>query len=307
MTFHFRMRFTLPIDHRIEHLGAELTLWSSQDESCRVWLKADGPIKDATELAVYGGPYEEESGAESAGREWRGRIERAFVVIGLPADFGDRRRSTGSFGPTLRTAITQQTGRPLVMNDYGLITFNSSPWPLFGSSTADATIGKPGPKVTDAISSAVAGASGLDQKQSLAYSLFSTAEFQHSPDARFLLYTTAIEALSSRGPRSDVARQHIEQLIERTKHNRALAPRERESICSSLSGLQVESISQAGRKLASSLGQRKYMGQDPVTFFTHCYKLRSKLTHGSNPPLADIQETLPAIRRFVLDLLAVIR
>ena len=62
-----------------------------------------------------------------------------------------------------------------------------------------------------------------------------------------------------------------------------LGPSNRQPVTGTLRFLYKESIRQAGKRLASTLGDRSYMGEKPAVFFTRCYDLRSALAHGDYP------------------------
>lgn len=68
-----------------------------------------------------------------------------------------------------------------------------------------------------------------------------------------------------------------------------------------------ESITQAGRRLARSLGERTYADEPADRFFVQCYRLRSELVHGNDPlpPIDEIRRRTPALRQFVRDLLSI--
>jgi hypothetical protein len=77
------------------------------------------------------------------------------------------------------------------------------------------------------------------------------------------------------------------------------------SMLGALSWLQNESIGQAGSPaVRQRLDERKYGNLTPTKFFDHCYRLRSRLVHGSDPPAEnDIADVLGDPEFFVSDLL----
>ena len=58
---------------------------------------------------------------------------------------------------------------------------------------------------------------------------------------------------------------------------------DKESIVGSLRHLTNESLRQAGRRLATTLGDRTYLRLEPKEFFVKCYDLRSRVVHGATP------------------------
>jgi hypothetical protein len=63
---------------------------------------------------------------------------------------------------------------------------------------------------------------------------------------------------------------------------------------------------QAGRRLAESLGDRRYAEEEPRRFFTRCYDLRSKLVPGYHPrpERGEVDALAATLESFVSDLLA---
>jgi hypothetical protein len=134
----------------------------------------------------------------------------------------------------------------------------------------------------DAITKAQALRVEMSEREHLAYDLYSASFFQPIADGRFLMLMMALETLIEQQPRSTEVATFVDQLITLTR-NAGLPANEIKSILGSLEWLFVESVSQAGRRLVSSLGERRYMDELPAKFFTRCYDIRSKLVHGSHP------------------------
>ena len=125
--------------------------------------------------------------------------------------------------------------------------------------------------------------------ETLAFDLYSASFFQSSADTRLLMLMMGLEILLTLQPRSHDARQHVAELMQATKEAN-LPSDEARSLLGSLSWLEKESISQAGRRLVSRLEPRTYMELTPVKFFNKCYSLRSALAHGHvpRPDLVDV-------------------
>ncbi|MGC9222250.1 MAG: hypothetical protein ACP5H2_13090, partial [Solirubrobacteraceae bacterium] len=66
-----------------------------------------------------------------------------------------------------------------------------------------------------------------------------------------------------------------------------------------------QSISQAGRRLAQTLGAQTYDGKTPERFFTSCYTVRSHLVHGGvpRPTFTTISGMAAELERFARDLI----
>jgi hypothetical protein len=119
------------------------------------------------------------------------------------------------------------------------------------------------------------------------------------------MLTMALETLIEQERRSDSTLAHIERLVAATRAADDLPQPELDSLVGSLRTLEQESVGQAGRRLARTLGDRKYMDESATTFFTRCYDLRSALVHGHypRPDPGDVGGRAAALEGFVGDLL----
>jgi hypothetical protein len=82
--------------------------------------------------------------------------------------------------------------------------------------------------------------------------------------------------------------------------------RRKSSLLGSLRWLRFQSIGQAGRALAATLGNRTYLDMTPSKFFAHCYDLRSRLVHRATslPERREVDAAVPQLEQFVADLLS---
>jgi hypothetical protein len=92
----------------------------------------------------------------------------------------------------------------------------------------------------------------------------------------------AIETMLNLQDRDEATSAHVRELISLTQ-GAALPDSQKQSLLGSLEWMLQESISQSGRRLATTLTSRTYMNQTPQKFFRTCYDLRSRLVHGATP------------------------
>lgn len=145
----------------------------------------------------------------------------------------------------------------------------------------------------------------MSGQEQLAYDLYAASFSESSPDAKFVTLMMAVETLINPSPRRDEARAHVNALIAATQKSGLRKP-EIDSMLGSLRWLRNESITQAGKKLASQLGDRSYMEATAPKFFTKCYSLRSALLHGHEPRPSrdDVGAYAASLSHFVADLLS---
>jgi hypothetical protein len=308
MAYQFRVRFNLAERVRIQAAAPELRLASAAEDGKAVTLRPSNPnseFGEAEELVLLGYPYESEYEAETDARRWVVWLKAAFARLKIGANFGGR----GPSGVLTNAGLLwlEETHGRRVLNDvHGVMVFEAEPEPLFMKTSVQAVVGKPGDQVLEMTRAAARLNVAMSRREQLAYDLYSASFSEGSADARFLMLMTSIETLLEPQPRSEHVREHINGLIEATR--RSSLPRgEIDSINGSLRWLHRESIGQAGRRLAQSLGDRRY-GHDesPAPFFQRCYQMRSDLTHGREPrpTWGDVNQLAAPLEVFVGDLLA---
>ena len=308
MSHTFRVRFKLGRRVRIQSDADELSLADEAEDRESVRLRPrdrDVGFRDADELVMTGEPYEGEEAAEEAALRWVARLQSAFARLKIGADFGGRAPKGGFTAAGLRW-VEETTGEPRVLNDvHGITVFVSEPSPKFAKTGATAVVGKPGERVVEMVQAAARLDIAMTEREQLAYDLYSASFSEESADARFVMLMMATETLIEPQQRSEAVARHVRELISATETS-SLQRQEIESIVGSLKWLYSESIGQAGRRLAESLGGRRYADEEPRQFFTRCYDLRSRLIHGQHPRpgRGEVDQRAAALEVFVSDLLA---
>jgi len=263
------------------------------------------PINEAPRLILTGTGYACEADAMAAGEMWRGRLMRAFAMLNIGADFGGTDGPGG--GATPYGLAMMGRGRK-VLNDppklWAYEADDEKPLFIVANPIVDWRISSPHERLEDALTSVVA-TGGLDRMRQVSYSLYA-GSFGLAPEPRFVMLMMAFESLLMPKPRSAQTQTHVRSMMEATQAS-GLSGREVQSICGSLNWLLNQSISQAGRELAGSLGPRKYLnGEKPDKFFTKCYEVRSRLLHGKHPLPApgELGHLAAPLERLVADLVA---
>jgi hypothetical protein len=242
----------------------------------------DIPIKDAPRIVLVGTGYDSEDEAMAEGELWRGRLMRAFATLNIAADFGDESRPSGGFTPHALAAIGR--GRRVLNDPLRLWAYEDTDEnPLFVSTNpvAEFWVSSPHERLEAALANAVTYG-GLNREGQVSYSMYASA-FGLAPESRFAMLMIAFESLLKLKPRSADVQSHVRSMMAATRKS-DIPRNEIQSICGSLKWLLDQSINQAGRELARSLGPREYLnGKAPDKFFTRCYKVRSRLVHGEHP------------------------
>jgi hypothetical protein len=283
MTWCFRLRFDLGASAALTYDAAEWVIRDGPPE--RITLRpADGntTIAEARRLSLHGRGYATESEAAAAGTQCGGWLILAFASLNVGADFGDR-ALIGMVTPVGLADMSLAAGTRVLNDVHGLMTYECEPQPRFVRvGTPTLQVGHAHQRLADAFNRAIALAAVPTSRQRLAYDLYAASFSESTADARFVMLMMALETLLEPQLRSDEAQLLVDELIATTRQS-GLPIGEIRSIEGTLKWLRQESINRAGRRLASRLGGRTYHEEDPETFFTRCYTLRSQLVHGSDP------------------------
>jgi len=261
-------------------------------------------LNEAATVALLGAPFDSEEDALAAAHRWLGLLQKAFSRVGIGADFGERAPQGFTLTSHGVRWMEETTGERILTDVHGISVFESEPSPRFAGGSVQLTVGKNANELASVIRAAREQRLAMSSRERIAYDLYAASFFESSADAQFAVLMMAIETLIDPGPRPDGARAHVDQLIAQTQTSN-LPASEIASIVGSLRYMRDESIGQAGRKLASRLGDRKYLELAPRKFFTDCYSLRSALFHGREPrpDVALVRDRIAPLREFVSDLL----
>ncbi len=251
----FRLRFELAPTSKLSIDSTELVLERRRGQRKVVLRSGDHPkpIGATSTVLLLGFAYRSEDAARHAAVQWVDTLQRAFSRLRVGADFGERAPSGWFTDAGLRWVeghVRGTTGRRrLALNDvHGAMVYRCRPAPIFvkmGSPTVQ--LGQPAHRVEQAVAAARSVRTPLDEREQLAFDLFSGSSFQQSPDARFVMLMMAVEALIQPARRNEIARAHVVGLISATKSS-DLPHSEISSIVGTLTWLYNESIGQAGRQ-----------------------------------------------------------
>jgi hypothetical protein len=283
VTWCFRLRGDLGTTTKLELERAEWVLRDKPDE--RVVLQAaDGAatLAAARRVQLRGSRYSSEAGAAAAGERWWDWLTLLLACVNVGVDFGTR-APQGGVTAEYRQVLSGQTGVPMLNDVHGLLTFEHTDAPprFLRVGPITGMVSSPHRRL-DAALERVVRAERYDHASAAGLRHLRGSMSETNADARFMLLMMAVESLLELRPRSAPAQALVRELIAQVRSSE-LERSEIDSIVGSLQWLEQDSISRTGRELAKRLRPRTYGGQDPVAFFTDCYKLRSGLAHGADP------------------------
>jgi len=306
VTYSFRIRVNRSSSCTIQTDLPRIALADKGANIC-VSLRAafpDKSIKDDDQWVLVGEGYSSESEAMEAGRRHQDAFMLALAKSRIGVDFGNR-APKGFITDYGLQYFSEQINQRTLNNVHGLMVYESHPPPRFVAVNMNPVLGKNKDSFEEILRSAIALQPILTDRERLALSLFHASFFQPTADSRFLLLVMAIEALIDPKPKTAEAIESVNAFIGQINSS-ALPLEEKNSLVGSLRWLRDESISHAGKRLATErLGDKTYDGKTASKFFSHIYSLRSSLVHGNMPyPTFDeICNVVATAETFVSDLL----
>lgn len=255
---------------------------------------AEESIRNARTWTVRGSGWRTSKEAIEAGERCRDALMLALAELRIGADFGER-TAKGVFTKAGLGMLEEGTGKRVLNDAHGLMTFETEPAPLFAQAGPLHAVRRvPGDRFLAAFETALRRPPELSERHRVALELFFASFFQNEADGRFLLLVLALEALIDPPPRSRAATAHVEHLMELTRNSTSLETEEKDSLLGSLGWLLCKSIRQTGKALvAERLGEAEYDGRAAPDFFAHCYNIRSRLVH-ADPPVPSRDEVSAA-------------
>jgi hypothetical protein len=297
VTWCFRLRGDLGTTTKLELKRAEWVLRDKPDE--RVALQAaDGAATLAATRRVQlrGSRYSSEPEAAAAGERWWDWLTLLLACVNVGVDFGTW-APQGGVTAEYKQALSWQMGIPMLNDVHGLLTFEQTDAPprFLRVDPITGMVSSPHHRLDAALERVVRAEPVMTTRQRLAYDLYAASMSETNADARFMLLMMAVESLLEPRPRPAPAQALVRGLIAQVRSSE-LERSEIDSIVGSLRWLEQDSISRTGRELAKGLSPRTYGGQDPVAFFSDCYRLRSALAHGADPRPSRTEVDLRAAR-----------
>ena len=303
----FRIRFRLGRGMAIASSADRLIL-DDPVEGKEISLKPTGEgvlLSDTSDLVLLGRPFDTEDEAAEAARRWKGILQKSFCRVNIGADFGERAPESAFTTHGLKW-LEGSSGERVLNDVHGISVFECEPPPRFAKiEIGELRVGGNAERLVSALVAAVEVDTAMGDREQLAYDLYSASFSESSADARLAMLMMAVETLIEPKPRPTAAREHVDRLIADTQAS-DLPKAEIDSVIGTLRWAREESIGQAGRKLASRLGDRRYMDESPEEFFRNCYTLRSRLFHGyfPRPTREEVGSRAVPLEQFVADLLS---
>lgn len=307
MSFGFRVCFIL---------NGEGSLTSNEEFISFVALKQDIPLKLSSGTAgvsigktdrfsISGGSFDTAEDAQTVAGKVRIALLRRATAMRQGIDLGQQSLKSFGMSDYGKQYVAELLKVHAVQEDYlGITVFRDDPKPKFVRMNPTGIVSSQAQALVDDLSAAVGRYAFATKESEIAAGIYAISHFVGRTPARFLLLFVSLEALFKPTPRSKVAQNHVQSLIETTKQAQ-IPTDERESIGSALTFLKSKSIAQTGRELASIILEgQTYEGMDAATFFSHVYKMRNEIVHRGGIDPAAIHSILGEFDRFVSDLIS---
>ncbi len=264
-------------------------------------------LSEASWFVFTGRGYETEEDAYQAGERARELVHFLQVEREVDIDLGDD-EATGRLGDFVKERIKESSEEAVEVYDsvHGLAVYPEDPRPIISSGNVEFTVQEHWDRtVQELLPDLHESELSLDERSSLACSLYGSAQSANSPRANFLFLVTAIESLLEPEERSEEAVSLVDEFIEKVKSS-CLDQSERDSLIGSLRWLRQNSITRTREQLVEKhLGKAEYDGMEAPDFFRKCYDIRSDLLHEGEPEdeSIDVFQLANSLDEMVSDLL----
>lgn len=311
MAFSFRIRFFLAEDSRINHdePKLEIPLNKSSDQflllesyptdNCKALLgnltNRKNPIESTTHLILTGPEYSNRKEASKQGE----LAKKALWLTGLQNQLGlDLGRDTSpiTINKDYKKSIEKELNHEVQIREdkLGLDVYKTEPNPIFVRGSFTATGKSSAERIESDLFKNFLAAGKIPKGLKLATELHNLSKRTASDSTRLMALVSAVENLSDREKRPPPLVAHIDHLMSKTgdlkedllednqlEWSENKIHREIKKLRDYIGGAKRHSISFSARKLiGEKLGRKKYAGKPAVDFFSECYQIRSKLTHG---------------------------
>lgn len=227
-----------------------------------IWIRSvgGGPVGETEWLTLRGARYPSHAAAIEAGEHWRDVLERALAGLHVPADFGERKAFSSWTNPDVLNRRSESMGARVMNEVHGLIAFPAGEPVHLISASASAYA----PRSVESLRDAVVSPSnrGLHAQQRLAFDLYNHGILAPSPDAKFVLFMMAVEALMTPFDRSE----HVHRVVDDLRSvvlSAGLVEAERDALLSHIGQAKRASFRQQGERLAAKLADRRYGAYRP--------------------------------------------
>lgn len=307
MSFGFRVCFIL---------NGEGSLTSNDEFISFVALKQDISLKLSSGTAgvsigktdrfsISGGSFNTAEDAQAVAEKVRVALLRRATAMRRGIDLGQQSLKSFVMSAYGKQYVAELFKVHAVQEDHlGITVFRDDPKPKFVRMNATGLVSSQAQALVDDLSVAVGRYEFRSEESEIAAGIYATSHFVGLAPARFILLFVSLEALFKPTPRSEVAQNHVQSLIETTKQAQ-IPTDERQAIASVLTFLKSQSIAQTGRELAATLLEgQTYEGMDAATFFSRLYKMRNDIVHRGKIDPAAVHSILGEFDRFVSELIS---
>lgn len=255
-------------------------------------------------FSVSGGSFDTAEEAQTVAEKVRVALLRRAAAMRRGVDLGQQSLKSFRMSAYGKQYVAELLKVHAVQEDHlGITVFRDDPKPKFVRMNATGIVSSQAQTLVDDLSSAVGRYKFVTEQSEIAAGIYAISHFIGRAPARFLLLFVSLEALFKPMPRSEVAQNHVQSLIENTQQAH-IPTAEREAIVSALTFLKSQSIAQTGRELATTLlNGRTYDGMDAAKFFSHIYKMRNDIVHRGKIEPAAVHAILGEFDRFVSELI----
>jgi hypothetical protein len=273
-TYGFRLRFYIHGPTlNTEEKSVEIALPDGNVVTLSSARTPDSPLSDARELQLRGTGLTSSDEATRCGERLRGAIRKSSATLHMGFDLG-RDTATSGLGKLVKDHVLATAGVRVLDNVHGLVVYEEDLPVSIPVFSGQGRVLRSPTAILDEWTRQYELDPQLTAREVLAFELYSAAQREPFPRARFLTLVSVVEVLAAPRERAAEVVALVESFGKQTASAPQLKDADRRALIDSLSFLKKQSIRSACRGYVEGA-----LGADEWRDFDRLYGIRSALAH----------------------------
>ena len=306
--FRFRLRLAARQSGKLPFAKPEVQIEVSDELTLEVAARNADTLDAATNFHIDGAGFESAETATLAAEALRVRLRLLNAILGLGLNIPVGDTVSAQVSEEIKTKLKSEQGATVVDSVWGASVFPDDGLPFEYVVRGNIVVSPSDPGyLLEGIKKLWALDISLDKQSEDALQILCLATQETSDKAAFLTSYLALEELVERSPRSDAAKEVLQQFKKQLSELAAdsshpLQPEEANALTGVLGSLNEESFSSALSRLGKRITQpTEFCGEPVPKFLSACIDARNKIAHHAEPETAiPLGELSKALRNFVL-------
>ncbi|MDP3512862.1 MAG: hypothetical protein Q8S20_08945 [Sulfuritalea sp.] len=306
--FRFRLRLAARQPGKLPFPEPEVQIEVSDELTLEVAARNAETLNAATNFHIDGAGFKSAEAATHAAEALRVRLRLLNAILGLGLNIPVGDKVSAQVSEAIKSKLKSEQGATVVDSIWGASVFPDDGLHFEYVVSGNLVVTPSNPEyLLEGIKKLWTLNISLDKQSEDALQILCLATQETSDKAAFLTSYLALEELVERRPRSDAAKEVLQQIKKELSELAAdsahpLLPEDASSLAGVLGSLNEESFSSALSRLGKLIAQPAEICGVPIPkFLSACIDARNKIAHHAEPETAiPLGELSKALREFVL-------